>query len=491
MNHHQRLQGIVRRVRRECEEVGETGVEEAVGAEAVVAGLRVELGAALAELGPESTASGYDRERDRLAAEIAACEAQVSRLEAVVRTDRILDEIEALVSSNALSAAAKKLSSFPPRGDDVLRRRKRGLAAALEVRLTDLAAAAIDITASRLVFRHRYAGLIQNAPIDDDDDDDGTSLSSVLRNLGLIGAARRFLRTLAAELEPVLDRAVILTDLSTPDAGELAIEPAPLEEKDAFRTRAASATVWVRFMRETLGLDDETICYLDGWTAKRLEEVVRADASSVDRETLLALDVRPLALPKRLFEEALNTYAQVRATKALDDARDLILGDWHNDSEVDADDILDELEGCAGGRSGGDSFFSEKKKKKGMRVSVLAQEFVAQAERLLQDAVGATAPEAARALFFTTRQLFELYRALFPLAHADTIHAQARMATLFRNDCLFLIRAATRFSVRYCPEIAARGSGDDALLTLVDQLPPLRDLANELLFCPPPAARPA
>ena len=179
-----------------------------------------------------------------------------------------------------------------------------------------------------------------------------------------------------------------------------------------------------------------------------------------------------------------------------------LLGEWHNYSDVVSNNarrsgarrgererenvergkaltfavsqVLDDLEAREAARSS--DTLARVVAVKTLRVSLLAQALAAHAEQVLREACAAP-PDCADALYNAVRHVFELYRALIPLEHEQTLTSAPTMASLFRNDCLFLTRTAIRFSVDYCPKLAAKHAPPQ-FFTFVDQIVPLRELAD-------------
>lgn len=441
---------LLKRLRRECEAVkedrGSVGGEASSSSRAEAVGaLRVQVSAALDQLrqsgGP--TWAAYEAERVRLTAALDECEAEVRRLEELVSGERALDEAEALVEAKRLEEAGRRLASVAA---NVLPKRRRALCGTLEARAWE-AAAAVEATNEVIRFpKHSEA-----AP----------GLASAVACLGFIGGQERFLEAIAAALEPQLLQATGLERAPTNDAWTLLL--------GADANSAEALKVWLAVLREDVGFEDEAIIALHDHMKRWPLERLAADLA-VGATTLEEVDVGPLSIRVREVADAADRAA---AAEALATARDLVLGDWHNDSEVHLDDLC--------------STDGDRAEARALRVSLLAQNFVAHAETLLTKALEA-GPSAAARLVADVRRAFELYRALFPLAHADTARAHQRMATLFRNDLLFLTHAANKFSVRYCPKLNAKQphlpNQEAAYFTFVDQLQPLRDLARDLVPTP-------
>lgn len=441
---------LLRRLRRECdsvsEKVGESGdkVEDSYSLDAVGA-LRVEVSAALSQMREirksSNTVADYESERRRLLEELGECEETVRRLESVAAADSAMNEVESLLNRGELASAGRKLSDVPR---TLLKRRRRELCGSLEARAMDLASRAVQVHSNKISLKKRTA-----------DCDD--VMPTVVYCLSTIDAADRFFDHLANEMEPVLLKAKSLK--SRIDSRSAALEAG--EDDEA----ATLVPTWLTFLREGFGFDDQNIRGLHSrmlrWPREPLERAVRD--GRLDAETI---DVKPLDISlAQLSHDAL----QASAADALTKARSIVLGDWHNDSEVDCRAVLSahlvENENA------------QKEQKKGLRVSLLVQDYVAHAESILEKALDAP-PNAAKHLYLNVRRAFELYTALFPLVHADTIHAQRRMKELFQNDILFLIKTANRFSIHYCPKLNQKQPG--SFFTFVDQLTPLRDLANDL-----------
>lgn len=449
---------LLRRLRRECEsvsaEVGTSGdkLESSRVAESVGA-LRVEVAAALKQVrAPEASWASYEKERERLLVALKESEAEVRRLEEVVAADVALQEVEGLLNANSLIAAARTLQQV-----SLLQRRRRELCGTLEARALEMAMAAIEISEGRVAFRKRCSEM----------EDDDAHIAGIVTCLEIIGAQDRFFDDLAADLEPVLLKATHIVNASSRDVSAVDLAQGPPLSADA-------VSQWLRFLSQEVGLNDASILAIHSrmsrWPAEPLREAIKAGhidpPSQADAEQAM---LGPLASSIRLKELAEAAY-QDAAAEVITTARDIVLGDWHNDSEVESRDVLSTIDG--------DELETATKM---LRVSLLAQRFVGHAGALLDKAIDAP-PHAATHLFRNARRLFELYRALFPLAHADTVRAQPRMADLFQNDILFLLRAANRFSIHHCPKLNAKFPTSPPLLfTFVDQLAPLRDLANSLV----------
>jgi len=380
-------------------------------------------------------------------------------------------------------------------------RRLRGVAASLESRLLELLFATVDSTPTRLRVIPSYSGLLRSVPIEEPSD---ARPDVVLRDVALAenGTAERVLEALARRLALFLrscldDRTA--HRVHEEDECTLVVVPSNNGGVVYFEDVAGRAAKAIAFLRRTLfPHQDESLATL--LARLEVESTLRAAVARLPSTGEAArLGLAPLRIPfARLSESTVESYVKERTAAFLERVRDIVLGDWHNYTVVEQGDVLDddppdEQRGLSDSRRDpvvaavlADRSNAQSSKKQQLKVSDLARSFAAAESELLEDALAAANPPAALGLYRAARQGFELYRALFLLQHDATVSAVPSMTTVFTHDCLFLANAATDFSLRVCPKLAAKfrsssSDGGDAValpfFSFVDQVQPLRDLA--------------
>ncbi|CAM9549596.1 unnamed protein product [Chrysoparadoxa australica] len=186
----------------------------------------------------------------------------------------------------------------------------------------------------------------------------------------------------------------------------------------------------------------------------------------------------------RFAADAHVHFAAQRQQVRLQEARDLMLGDYHNSIEV-----TDATERGSLGSGGADKQTHKKGNLTGAEtrlfvlprchVTSVAQQLVEMAHQTLMEAcIEAMPPLAAKELFRASRDMLDLFRAVVPVHHADQITHVPRIAALFHNDCLYIahhvVTLGHQYRQRLPPPI-------NKVATMVDMVPLFRDLGEARL----------
>ncbi|KAJ1451156.1 hypothetical protein M885DRAFT_621089 [Pelagophyceae sp. CCMP2097] len=498
--------------------------------------LRRELKFVIHECAQLDVASTKLQEREAIEKQIKSTEQLIDVLEAIVRADEALGAIEGDVGSGDLLRAAQQLAAFDlptrhPCGDEgheqlaALELRHDQVSASLQTRVLELMSAMVQIDDSdSLIVTKELVGLCCGTLFDVP-----LRLRDVIEAAHLSMAEEKVTRLVTQVISPFVDRVLggnepACFDLEVHGRGATATlsvssqqgRAAPEETSLVDAALTAGRISVVHRATKLVGflVDHVAAAGDDAHALELLRPLVRAHVimsvraaivtpPSITTESMYAFcdslkdacaacdaalaraaaagdESRTLSAT---LGDAATHFAAERARLALSAAKALILSDWHNSVEIEDRSVIDDLEASLGRRDDAPppppgAAGPAAAPVATWHVSVLAQAVAAHARAVLVEARGAPAA-CALELYQAVRHVFELFRALIPLNHANTIRNVPRMAELFRNDCLFLSRAAILFSHEFCAEIAARQpEGSAPLVTLVDQVIPLRNLAN-------------
>ncbi|KAJ3071541.1 Centromere/kinetochore protein zw10 [Podochytrium sp. JEL0797] len=221
-------------------------------------------------------------------------------------------------------------------------------------------------------------------------------------------------------------------------------------------------------------------------------EAVRAFDRNMKEESLLFPDTSELL---EFVATANMQYARNRKSRLLINIRKIIESEDQNTYEVDDATERGSIRSLHSAKNGGgkvamDSAAASGKaanlEKHGLEindtsfrlprchVSVQAQTLVEQAYQTLEEAVGLDR-ESALELFYCTRDIFDLYRAVTPILHADEILNSPARAVIFYNDCEYFAHHLLTMGYQYqdrLPEPA------NQFATFLDMIPFFRNLGE-------------
>jgi centromere/kinetochore protein ZW10 len=202
-------------------------------------------------------------------------------------------------------------------------------------------------------------------------------------------------------------------------------------------------------------------------------------------------------------------FARKTRQRLLVQARELLVGDYHNSVQV-----TDATERCSLGGTGGSGGRGGAKpqKKKGSlsaedddglfslpqcRVSVSAKKLVEMAHQTLIEACAAGGTKAgqegveesagsgegarcAEVLFHTARDILNLFRALVPTVHADALINEPRLSALCHNDCTYLAHHMLMLGHQYRDRLPP--PLNRTMVGTVDLVPAFRQLGSRVLL---------
>ena len=514
---------------------GDEGVDVSARVASRVRAVRAEMRHVMEEAGALEAIEDYAGLKERLSQDLRSSEARVDWLSRIARAGDLLDDADKRASGNELQRAAETLTEVERllcgqeddeafrAGRDEAKRRARAVAASLENRILELFQATIDATPNRLRIIQSFSGLLRGAPIEDSvDARPAKILEIVVPALGM-AAKDRLLDTIADRMRPFFEKCLDHSHFSTVSSKEyeddsVFLEMIPIDNEKrrsvTFEEVAERIARVIFYLKRKLTNENDEIL-LDLFSRFGVERKLRALVERLPSSGA-TLNLAPLALPLAdLSKKAVDTFVRDRADAFLEEVRSIVLGDFHNFTEVPLDDALDS-----------DDFHEKTTTRKDpsvaavlrsntsptqrvLKVSDLARAFARAETALLNDALSAANPQAAQGLYRAARRGFELYRALFLLQHQATISAVPTMTTVFTNDCLFLAHTATTFSLEVCPKLASNFQNKTHMLqgdikpafyhseeekikihddnynnlpffSFVDQVQPLRDLATSV-----------
>ncbi|CAN0284502.1 unnamed protein product, partial [Discosporangium mesarthrocarpum] len=203
-------------------------------------------------------------------------------------------------------------------------------------------------------------------------------------------------------------------------------------------------------------------------------------------------------------------FAARRRRSLLSEARALMLGDYHNSVEqphinnpADVGAAPPDGDGAGGGSGAGsrqkrvtgedsisriEGHYSSRNSRGWKarvfwggrcQVTAVARGLVDLVHSTLDEACSEKVPlQCAKELFRTARDILELFRAVVPVHHGNTIDSVPRMGALFHNDCLFLamhcLVMGQRCRKMLPPSLRLRS-------TMVDMAPLFRELGQASL----------
>ncbi|KAJ3115873.1 Centromere/kinetochore protein zw10 [Physocladia obscura] len=187
-------------------------------------------------------------------------------------------------------------------------------------------------------------------------------------------------------------------------------------------------------------------------------------------------------------------YARKRKSQLLMEIRKIIESEDQNTFEVDDATERGSIRSLYAAKTGGVKAVSEMPQGKGAnsekhgiaisetsfrlpkcQVSVQAQTLVEQAYQTLNEAL-LLDNESAIELFYCTRDIFDLYRAVMPILHADNILNSPARAIIFYNDCEYFSHHLLTLGYQYkdkLPEPANK------FATFLDMIPYFRNLGEK------------
>lgn len=192
-----------------------------------------------------------------------------------------------------------------------------------------------------------------------------------------------------------------------------------------------------------------------------------------------------------LLNDLISVYSDLRRREILQQARELVVADYHNTMVAVGDASEDELSSAGDigdprallDQSG--SFAMQKLKFDSCQTSLAACRLLKLVHEVMKQSSTCTSLQVAKILYQSARDCLEIFMAVVPIKFSESVNTVPRMGAVFYNDCLYIAHNSILITHRYRLEFSKfDGVLGDSLKDSVgftDFIPQFRSLGDECM----------